>query len=104
VFHVVQLEASRWRVDWARGTTGAFRSADGAAVAGHTGGMLGLSCSSRLLSAARAEREEGVRGDRRVQRQGEVCAWGGTKADGGGLRVRPNVHALAMPFMLLFRA
>jgi hypothetical protein len=73
-------------------------------------GVLVPCYSSRLLSAARAEREDGVRGDRRVQRQGKVRAWGMAKADevgakvnGGGLRgrldahVHPNVWALTTP-------
>jgi len=64
-------------------------------------GVLVLSCSSQLLSAARAEREKGVRGDRRAQRRGKMRAWGGAKTDGGrrpDARVRPDVHALATPF------
>jgi hypothetical protein len=52
---------------------------------GHTEGVLVLSCSFRLLSATRAKREKGVKGNRWAQRQGEVRAWGGAKADGGRL-------------------
>lgn len=48
-------------------------------------GVLVLNCSTQLLSATRAEREEGgsgATGGGGSRNKGEVCTWGGTKADG----------------------
>jgi hypothetical protein len=50
---------------------------------GHARACSSFSCSSWLLSTTRAERERGGgQGWPRAQRQGEVRAWGRTKADG----------------------
>jgi hypothetical protein len=48
---------------------------------GRAWGVLILSYSSRLLSAARAEREEEVRGDRRAQRRVKSACVG--RGEGG---------------------
>jgi hypothetical protein len=61
---------------------------------GRARGMLVLRCTSRLLSAAPAKREEGVRGDRRAQRRGEGRQDQGKDGRGGCAGVR----ALATPF------
>jgi hypothetical protein len=74
------------------GGLGYWGPADGVLWSGRAGDMLVLNCSSQLLSAARIEREEEFRGDRRAQRQSEVRAWVG---EGGRGRVpRPKRNYL----------
>jgi hypothetical protein len=94
---------SRARADWVRDTPRARRTV--VLCSGHARGMPILSYSSPLLSAARAERERrGLGTTGRHRDMGEVHARGGAKADGSGMRgrpdtrVRPDVRTLATPF------
>ena len=78
-FYVVRTGATQGQADWACCAPGGWRTV--ALRSGCAGGVLVLSCSSRFMSAARAEWEEGVRGDQRAQRWGEVRTWDGVKAN-----------------------
>jgi len=60
--------------------------------------LLVLNRSSRLPSAASAEREERARGRIGGRRDGGgVRVWRVAKADGGGLRRHPNAASVCLP-------